>query len=124
MSVAFEFNEGKFVVDVEYLLDAMSDQGKLDLVERLSTEDVVIKHVVDQIVDGLTENCRSGSRLCGSAVEHFLPLDIAHRRIAEASSEIAEKEIDALKRELERKSKALDEAYRTLDRLQHPSRGA
>jgi hypothetical protein len=124
MSVAFEFNEGKFVIDVEYLLDAMSDQDKLNLVERLSTEDVVIKHVVDQIVDGLTENCRGGSRLCGSAVEHFLPLDIAHRRIAEASSEIAEKEIDALKRELERKSKALDDAYRELEQIRFPARYA
>lgn len=122
MSVAFELTEGKVVIDVSYLLDAMSDQAKLDLVERLAVEDVVIKHVVDQIVEGLTESCYGGSRLCGSSVEPTLPLDIAHRRIAEASGEIAKAEIDSLKRELERTTKSLAEAYSELEKLHRPSR--
>ncbi|HBS81044.1 MAG: hypothetical protein CMK99_13465 [Pseudomonas sp.] len=124
MSVAFELNEGKVVIDVNYLLDAMSDQAKLDLVERLAVEDVVIKHVVDQIVEGLTENCYGGSRLCGSSVEPSLPLDIAHRRIAEASGEIASAEIASLKRELASTSERLCSAYAELDRIQRPSRYA
>lgn len=124
MSVAFELNDGKVIIDVNYLLDAMSDQAKLDLVERLATEDVVIKHVVDQIVEGLTENCYGGSRLCGSSVEPTLPLDIAHRRIAEASSEIANAEIASLKRELARTAERLRSAYAELDRMQRPSRYA
>lgn len=124
MSVAFELNNGKVVIDVNYLLDAMSDQAKLDLVERLAVEDVVIKHVVDQIVEGLTENGYAGSRLCGSSIEPTLPLDIAHRRIAEASSEIARAEIEGLKRELERTTKSLAAAYSDLEKLHHPSRYA
>ena len=124
MSVAFELNEGKVVIDVNYLLDAMSDQAKLDLVERLAVEDVVIKHVVDQIVDGLTENCYGGSRLCGSSAEPSLPLDIAHRRIAEASGKIANAEIASLKLELASTAERLRSAYAELDRMQHPSRYA
>lgn len=124
MSVAFELNDGKVIIDVNYLLDAMSDQAKLELVERLAVEDVVIKHVVDQIVEGLTENCYAGSRLCGSSVEPNLPLDIAHRRIAEASSEIASAEIASLKRELASTAERLRIANAELDRLQHPSRYA
>lgn len=124
MSVAFELNDGKLIIDVNYLLDAMSDQAKLELVERLAVEDVVIKHVVDQIVEGLTENCYAGSRLCCSSVEPNLPLDIAHRRIAEASSEIANAEIASLKRELASTAERLRIANAELDRLQHPSRSA
>lgn len=120
MSVEFKFEEGKLVLDVEYLLDAMSDQEKLHLVERLSTEDVVIKHVVDQIVEGFTENCRRGSRVCGPSVEPSLPLDVAHRRIAEASSEIAEQEIAGMKRELAREKEALRKANDELDRIRFP----
>jgi len=121
MSVAFELNDGKVIIDVNYLLDAMSDQAKLDLVERLAIEGAVIKHVVDQIVEGLTENYYGGSRVCGSSVEPTLPLDIAHRRIAEASSEIANAEIASLKRELARTAERLRSAYAELDRMQHPS---
>lgn len=124
MPVEFKFEEGKFVIDAESLLDAMSDESKMHLIERLSCEDVVIKHVIDQIVDGLTENCSSGSRLCGTSEEVYLPLDIAARRIAEASSDIAAKEIDALKRELKRTKERLDEAYQDLDRVRFPSRYA
>lgn len=124
MSVAFELNEGKVIIDVNYLIDAMSDQAKLDLVERLAVEDAVIKHVVDQLVEGLTENCYGGSRLCGSSVEPSLPLDIAHRRIAEASGDIANAEIESLKRELASTTERLRSAYAELDRLQHPYRGA
>lgn len=124
MPVEFKFEEGKFVIDAESLLDAMPDESKMHLIERLSCEDVVIKHVVDQIVDGLTENWCSGSRLCGTSEEVYLPLDIAARRIAEASSDIAAKEIDALKRELKRTKERLDEAYQDLDRVRFPSRYA
>ncbi|PNG11902.1 hypothetical protein [Stutzerimonas stutzeri] len=124
MSVAFELNKGKVIIDVNYLLDAMSDEAKLELVERLAIEDVVIKHVVDQLVEGLTENCYAGSRLCGSSVEPSLPLDIAHRRIAEASGDIASAEIASLKRELASTAERLRSAYAELDRLQHRYRGA
>lgn len=121
MSVEFKFEEGKLVIDTEFLLDAMSDEDKMFLVERLACEDAVIKHVADQIIDGYTESSRRGSRLCGTDVNVYLPLDVAARRIAEASGEIAAQEIEALKRELSRTKERLQNSEDELHRIKFPS---
>lgn len=122
MSVEFKFEDGKLVIDTEFLLDAMSDEDKMFLVERLACEDAVIKHVADQIIDGFTENARCGSRLCGTDVNVHLPLDVAARRIAEASGEIAAQEIAALRRELARTKDRLKKAEDDLHRVRFPGR--
>lgn len=122
MSVAFKFEEGKFVIDTEFLLDAMTDEDKMFLVERLSCEDAVIKHVADQIIEGWTENVRCGARVCGTSEQVYLPLDVAARRIAEASGDIAANEIQALKDELKRTKDRLEKAHDELDRIRFPSR--
>lgn len=91
-----EFKEGKISFDAYGLLSEMSDEQKLDFVERLACEDVIIKHVADQIFDGLTENGHSGSSIIGSP-NHSSPLMDAQRRVAIESGEVAKREIESLK---------------------------
>lgn len=90
-----EFKDGKISFDAYDLLNQMTDEQKLDLVERLSCEEAVIKHVAEQIFDGLTENCHSGAFATGSP-SHTTALMDAKRRIANESGEVAEREISLL----------------------------
>jgi hypothetical protein len=90
-----EFKDGKITIDAYDLLSAMSDAQKLDLVERLACEDAIIKHVAEQIFDGLTENGHSGSSIIGSP-NHSSPLMDAQRRAANEAGEVAKREIESL----------------------------
>jgi hypothetical protein len=90
-----EFKDGKISFDAYDLLSEMSDEQKLDLVERLSCEEIVIKHVAEQIFDGLTENFHSGAFATGSPSYTTALMD-AQRRIANESGEVAEREISLL----------------------------
>ena len=113
--ISFEFVE---------LLELMSDESKAGIIESLSCEDAIVKHVADQIIDGWTENYCSGGRIVGepTPVGEGTPLDRACRRIAKSSDKIARKEIgrleDALERERERSRKVSAEAFRLREMLE------
>ena len=93
MQIAFK--DGKISFDAYDLFNAMTEEQKLDLVERLSCEDVVIKRVAEQIFDGLTENGHSGS--FGSGSPHYsTPLMNANLRVANEAGEVAKSEIATL----------------------------
>lgn len=90
-----EFKDGKISFDAYDLLNQMTDEQKLDFVERLACEDVIIKHVAEQIFDGLTENGHSGS--FGSGSPHYsTPLMDAKLRVANEAGEVAKSEISTL----------------------------
>lgn len=90
-----EFKDGKISFDAYDLLSAMSDEQKLDLVERLACEDIVIKHVAEQIFGGLTENGHSGSFGYGSP-HYSTPLMDAKLRAANEAGDVAKREIETL----------------------------
>lgn len=52
--------DDNLVISLSYLFDNMSEEGKLRAAEILSCDGVIIKHVTDQIFDGLTENGYGG----------------------------------------------------------------
>ena len=95
-----EFKDGQISFDACDLLSAMSEDQKLGLMERLSCEEVVIKHVADQIFDGLTENGFSGSFMSGSPSLTSALME-AKRRVANESGEVAEREILMLQQRYE-----------------------
>ena len=97
------YEGGEISVRVDLLLDYMSDQDKLDLAQRLSCEDEIIQHVVDQITEGATEDGSCGIRIYPPQACPSHPLDMAVRQIAKASSDIAQREIDRLERAMQHK---------------------
>lgn len=88
--------DGKLEIDISELLDRLSEDKKLELIESLSCQDSIIKHVSDQILTGFTENCYSGG--IDYAVEQTSPLGKARQRVIELAPEVAQQEIDRLKR--------------------------
>jgi hypothetical protein len=107
--------KGKLEIDLWALFQSISDESKLILIESLSCEDAIIKHVADQIVDGFTENVYSGSSGYGE-IEHLSPLDEARRKVAKGAGELSNKIIAELewrvKREKENAQKYMDAYYK------------
>lgn len=93
MSIKYEKDELK--ISVSWLLDQLSEESKLELVERLACEESVIAHVASQIATGYTENCSSGSRGCGAEIEPHTALDKARRQLAMSANDVAKNELQA-----------------------------
>ena len=72
-----------------------------EIVERLACDDAVIRHVADQILDGYTESGSYGSTCCIAGDEPYTPLDKARARVVAGAGEVARREIERLRAELE-----------------------
>ena len=115
MNIRFT-DKGALEIDLHTLLEYVRKEDTASLAESLSCDDDIIRHVVHQIVHGITENGYSGAHNLGAPacedLDRCSPLDWARRRVAKMSGEIAKAEIEdleyRLKREIE-KSQALDE---------------
>jgi hypothetical protein len=95
------------------LLEAMTDEAKIELIESLSCHEAVIKHVADQLIHGCTENGHSGSKVF--AWDDDYATQNAKNRIAESSDRIAQDRIKELECYMENADKRIlelnDELY-------------
>ena len=98
MNITYE--KGYLKVDIYDICRVLPKEDKLKIIESLACDDDLIKHVTDQIVEGMTENGYYGSSYCAPSPEPYLALDAARRKVAKGSSEVAKKEIEKLEKEL------------------------
>lgn len=87
--------DGKLELDIEDLLRQLPEDQKLALMESFSCDEVIIKHVTDQLLDGCTDNGFWGAGGVASDAP-YTALDKAKREVAKRSGEVAKKEIEAL----------------------------
>ena len=102
-----KYEDGRLSINVWDLLSAMTGDERVFLVDTLSCQEDVIRHVCAQIVDGYTEDGSAGATSY-SAVPHTA-LDAVKRRIAESASDIAKDEIAKLTRLVESSEKRANE---------------
>lgn len=88
--------EGKLELDICELLDSLPEQDKLNFIESLSCEDIIIKHVTDQIFDGFTQNVYCGRE--HGRIEPVSPIEFARERVIKFADETAQKEIERLRK--------------------------
>ena len=108
-----EVEKGQLRINIHALLDNMTDEERLDLIDTLSCSDVVIKHVADQIITGYTDYGSCGWK--GHTESPYTPLDKATRQVAENSSEIAKEEIQDLMRMIKSRDKTIKELGKQCD---------
>ena len=60
MTIQTTINNDKIQIDLYDFIEAIPDETKLELIENLSCEDAVIKHVMDQVLCDGTENGYAG----------------------------------------------------------------
>ena len=95
------------------LIELISDEDKIDFWQSLSCDDIIFKHVADQIIHGCTEDRYHATMSFG--VEPTQPLDVAIREVSKLSGDVAKREIEKLEARLERevseKDKYMDMYY-------------
>ena len=94
-------DKGFMNIDLDWLFAQLKQEEKLRLIETLSCEDAIIKHVTDQLLEGWTENSYHGYTGTDAA-EPTTPLDKGRRRIALGAGAVAKEEIARLVRQLSR----------------------
>lgn len=111
--------DGKLEFELHSLLECAKDQTKIELIESLACDDAIIKHVVDQILDGWTENCFCGAVSCEQTDTAYYGLDYARRQIAKRSSEVAKNTIEELEKTIARQKQELAEYHEKESRRRH-----
>ena len=108
--------DGEICIDVMDVFYNTSDNFKLELIERLSCEDVIIKHVMDQVLNGCTENGYSGSEVIDN-LRLGSELQQARERIRQQGNNLLVKEINRLREVLENRSKYQDNGWNEYHKL-------
>lgn len=99
--MTLKFNkENKLEFDICDLLDSVSAESKVELIESLSCDEAILKHVVDQILDGWTENAYHGSEACTVESKPRYSLDFARREISKRAGEVAKTVVESLEKSL------------------------
>ena len=111
--VIMKLENGKLTIDLWDFLTDLEGEQKLELIETLSCQEAIIKHVSDQIITGFTENIYNGGSDGVAKSTPWSQLDIARREIAKNSSEIHKNEIEELEKAVKYQE---DEVNRTNDR--------
>jgi hypothetical protein len=113
------YSQGKIEFDLHSLLESVSPETKLEMIESLSCDDHIIKHVADQIIDRWTESSYSGGSSCTIPADasRGCPLDEAWRRVARASGDVAKMEIERLERGLAQRDKQIADLHEELRKV-------
>ncbi len=110
-----KYDKGNLVIDLHHLLQRVDKDSRIEMIESLSCDEEIIRHVADQIINGFTENCFSGGQDSIAHAEPRSALDRARRDIAKKSGDIAKLEIEKLEKSIkyrqEEYDKLLDDYY-------------
>ena len=114
-----KIEQGHLKLHVYDLLGLLDADQKKELVEVLAVQDDVIKHVVEQVLTGWTENgMRAARQVTAGSGEHYLPaLDEAIREVSKRSGDVARKEIERLEAALKYKDELLQRMNEELQKL-------
>lgn len=87
-------------IDISELLDNIAPEDKSELFKHIACDNQVIKDVVDQILDGWTQDGWNGFHEYTASADPKYSIDIARRDIAKRSSEVSKREIERLEKSL------------------------
>lgn len=114
---------GEVILDVLDVFYNTSDAFKLELAERLSCEDAIINHVMDQVFNGTTENGYSGSEV----IDNFRlssALQQARERVRLQGNQLMIKELKRLREVLENRERYADTGWKEYNKLYNKVYGA
>ena len=110
-------SEGRLEIYVEDIFDNLPKNSVLELIERLSCSEIVIKHVADQLLEGWTENGYCGSMNINSLTPST-EISIARDKIAKGADILARNrilELELAVKSAENLTKAGWDAYHKLN---------
>jgi len=114
-----KYRDGQISFRPWELFEQCSLDDKKHLIDVLSCDAEIIKHVTEQILDGFTGEVSYGSRACNATPNPGTGLDWACREVAKRSGEVAAKEIKSLADALAREKSAHNGTYQLLQNLRN-----
>lgn len=99
---------GELVINVDDLLQHVTDTQRTLAVQSLSCRDDIIRHVMDQVFTGYTEDHYWGGH-SSTRYDPYTPLDVFRRNISKCAGNIAKEEIERLELALKEKCDELSE---------------
>ena len=105
-------SDGHLVIDINDIFDNLPEDSIIELIERLSCSEQVIKHVADQLLEGWTENGYHGS--ISSGLNQSTEICRARDNIAKGAGDVASKrilELEGLVKSAEELTQAGWDAY-------------
>ena len=116
MSIEFDDkNNVIFTVNYHDMMEALSNEQKIELVESLSCEDAVIKHVMDQVIEGWTENGHHGSKRGGA--NPSTQLEYCRDNLRKVGNRLLIKEVNRLRDMLEDKRSHYESGWNEYHKL-------
>ena len=95
-------DKGCISLDVVQLIQGLGRKHRAFIVQALACETEVMDEVMNQILDGYTTDGWYGPRGFGGNADATSGIDGARMRIAKGASDVAAKEIEALKAQIDR----------------------
>jgi hypothetical protein len=117
MTVKYE--NGMIEFDLLDVLSSVSDETRVAMFERLSCDEVVIRHVAAQVIDKWTENGLSGWSLADAEHDPERGLDWAWREVARRSGDVARREIERLEETVKNQRRRIKDLEVKVMRLTH-----
>jgi len=111
-------DNGLLSLDVFHLIHELPEARHVELAESISCSNAIITHVMDQALEGCTENGFSGSW----STSYNAPLQKYRMQIAKQATNVAKKQIEELERRLEAMEKSRDEYSDKYFELYHKDR--
>lgn len=111
-------DDGKLSINIFDLIHQLPESRHIELAESISCSNVIITHVMDQVLKGCTENGFSGVW----STSYNEPLQKYRMQIAKQSTDVAKSQIEDLERRLEAMEKSRDEYSDKYFKLYHKDR--
>jgi hypothetical protein len=115
-------DNGNIIIDPFELIELTPSHLKVELIERLSCEDEIIKHVMDQVFVGLTENGYAGSGSMDDS-QTSTELQQARERIRLQGNRLLMKEIKRLRKKIENLNQYFDAGWNKYHKLLNETKG-
>jgi len=115
-----KYKDGSISFDFHEFIQSAPTEDRVEMIEDLACDEAVIKHVADQIIERWTENFSSGgSMVTAQADPSWSALDVAWRRVAKASGDVAKREIERLEDALRAAKKETQDLREEMERRRH-----
>lgn len=102
-----KIENGKLIVELADIVGSLDESSRAELVQQLACEEVVIREVMSQVLEGATSEGWYGSRSCslsmvGRTIDTLPALDWATQMVISRAGAVAVEHANRLQREVDR----------------------
>lgn len=121
--ISMRVTGAELTVNLYDLIASLAKEHRAEIIDALACQDDVIDEVVNQVLDGITTLCSCAGTNGGGNPDATRGIDGARMRIAKMAGEVADREIAALSRAVNRERARADAAWAEYHKVLDSRRG-